>query len=64
MIIRQALNFGANLVAGAVLSALAVALVRYCRHAGRDRLEPRYPPAPEPPGAAPAGETPSESAAI
>jgi hypothetical protein len=64
MIIRQALNFGVNLVAGTVLSAFAVGVMRACRCASRDRLEPRYPPAPEPPSAAPAGETPSESAAI
>lgn len=64
MIIRQALNFGANLVAGAILGALAVAVTRACRHASRDRLEPRHPPAPEPPSGAQARESPGGAAAI
>jgi hypothetical protein len=64
MIIRQTLNFGANLVAGAILGALAVVAMRCYRHASRDRLEPRYPPAPEPPSTAQAPGSPGGAAAI
>jgi hypothetical protein len=64
MIIRQTLNFGVNLVAGAIVGALAVAAMRACWHAGRDRLEPRHPPAPEPPTPAQPGESPGGAAAI
>jgi hypothetical protein len=64
MIICQALNFGANLVAGAVLGALAVVAMRCYRRAGRDRLEPRYEPASEPPSTARAPRSPGGAADI
>jgi hypothetical protein len=62
MIIRQTLNFGAHLVAGAILGALAVVTIRGYRHVGYDRLEPRHPS--ERPGTAQAHESPGGAAAI
>jgi hypothetical protein len=62
MIIRQTLNFGVNLVAGAIVGALTLAVMRACWHAGRDRLEPRHPP--EPPTPAQPRESPGGAAAI
>jgi hypothetical protein len=48
MIIRQTLNFGANLVGGIILGVLAVAVVQMCRYKREERLEPRYPRRREP----------------
>ena len=64
MIIRQALNFGANLVAGVILGVFAVGMMRACRCASADRLEPRRPPAPEFMGGAETPELPGGAAAI
>jgi hypothetical protein len=62
MLIRQTLNFGAHLVTGAILGALAVVAMRGYRHASHDRLEPRYPS--EPPSTPQAREPPGGAAAI
>jgi hypothetical protein len=64
MIIRQALNFGANLVAGLILGAFAIGMMRACRCASSDRLEPRRPPAPESTAGAETPESPGGAAAI
>jgi hypothetical protein len=56
------LNFGAHLVAGAILGALVVVAMRGYRHACHDRLDPRYPS--EPPSTAQARESPGGAAAI
>ena len=64
MLIRQALNFGANLVAGVVLGAFAVGMLRACRCGSTDRIEPRRPPASESAGGAESPESPGGAAAI
>ena len=64
MIIRQALNFGANLVAGVILGSFAVGMMRVCRCASTDRLEPSGPQAPESTGGAETAESPGGAAAI
>jgi hypothetical protein len=64
MIIRQTVNFGANLVGGFILGVLAVGALQTCRRMCREeRLEPRYSPPPEP-STTPTSESSATAAAI
>jgi hypothetical protein len=65
MIIRQTLNFGANLVGGFILGVLAVGALQTCRRMCREeRLEPRYSPPPKPSTTSPTSESSAAAAAI
>ena len=65
MIIRQALNFGANLVGGFILGVLAVGALQTCRRMRREeRLEPRYSPSPKDATPAEPSESSASAAAI
>lgn len=65
MIIRQALNFGANVVGGFVLGVLAVGALQACRCLRREeRLDPRYSPPPKPSTPSEASEPSAGAAAI
>jgi hypothetical protein len=65
MILRQTVNFGANLVGGFILGVLAVGALQTCRRMCREeRLEPRYPSPPKPSTPSPASESSASAAAI
>jgi hypothetical protein len=64
MIVKQTLNFGANLVGGFILGVLAVGAMRMCRHMCIERLEPRYPSPPKAATTSPTSESSAAAAAI